>query len=69
VASVRDLSPAAVIAAFLEIPEATIRWWAHKGHIRRRGTGPRGIALYDAREVAEYAYECGRTRWKPPVVA
>lgn len=48
------LSPAAVIAAYLDLPEATIRWWAHKGHIRRRGTGHRGLALYDADEVRAY---------------
>jgi hypothetical protein len=34
---------------------ATVRSWAHRGLLARRGTGPRGRALYDVGEAERLA--------------
>ncbi len=51
----RRLVDTYALAAFLGIPPATLRSWAHRGKITRRGTSPQGWALYDAAEVAGVA--------------
>lgn len=56
----RGLLDGPVLAAFLKIPYPTIRWWASEGLIERKGTGPRGVALYDVGEVARLAVQRGR---------
>ena len=59
------LADTKAIAYMLGKPEATIRSWAHRGHLRRRGTGPRQTALYDVDEVLKFATRHG-LRDKPP---
>jgi hypothetical protein len=49
------LADTQAIALSVGRPEATIRWWAHRGWLTRRGTGPRGRALYDLTEATELA--------------
>jgi hypothetical protein len=49
------LADTAAIALSVGRPEATIRWWAFKGWLKRRGTGPHGRALYDLTEASELA--------------
>lgn len=49
------LADTAAIALSVGRPEATIRYWAHRGWLARRGTGPRGRALYDVTEAGELA--------------
>ena len=46
-------------AASARVHPETIRTWAHRGAIMRRGTGPRRRALYDLDEVMAYAAEMG----------
>ena len=53
------LADTKAIAFMLMRPEATIRSWAHRGHLRRRGTGPRQTALYDVEEVLKFATRHG----------
>lgn len=54
--------PGPLIAALLGVPAGTLRRWAARGHIRRRGTGANGVALYDLHAVADYARSRGRTK-------
>jgi len=49
------LADTAATALSVGRPEPTIRYWAHRGWLKRRGTGPRGRALYDLTEAAELA--------------
>lgn len=62
----RTIFPARVVAAFLtnvadlNVSEATIRQWASRGHIKRRGTGANGCGLYDPREVLNHARHADR---------
>ena len=53
------LADTEAIAYMLGKPPATIRSWAHRGHLRRRGTGPRQTALYDVDEVLKFATRRG----------
>jgi hypothetical protein len=41
------------LAAWLKISPATVRSWAHRGRLTRRGRDRRGRALYSATEAAE----------------
>ena len=41
------------------VPAATIRTWAARGHLARRGTDARGRTLYDLDEVHECAARRG----------
>lgn len=54
------LIPGPLVAALLGIPASTLRRWNHHGHVRRRGTGHAGVALYDLSEVRAYARSLGR---------
>jgi hypothetical protein len=38
---------------------ATVRSWAHRGLLARRGTGERGRALYDVAEAEQLAARLG----------
>jgi hypothetical protein len=49
------LAPTESIAVLVGRPEPTIRYWAHRGWLHRRGTGPRGRAMYDVDEAQELA--------------
>jgi hypothetical protein len=49
------LADGQALALFLDINPGTIRKWASLGYIQRRGTGPRGRAMYDPREVTRFA--------------
>jgi hypothetical protein len=40
----------------------TIRSWAHRGQLARRGTGPRNRALYSITEAEELAARLGPGR-------
>jgi DNA-binding transcriptional MerR regulator len=48
-------APTESIAVLTGRPEPTIRYWAHRGWLTRRGTGPHGRALYDVDEAQELA--------------
>ena len=45
------LADTQAIAFMTHRAPATIRSWAHRGLLERRGTGPRGIALYSVEEA------------------
>lgn len=47
------LADTQAIAFFARRSPATVRSWAHRGLLTRRGTDQRGRALYDLNEVAE----------------
>jgi hypothetical protein len=49
------LAPTESIAVLVGRPEPTIRGWAHRGWLTRRGTGPHGRAMYDVDEAQELA--------------
>lgn len=59
--STDDLQPAAVISTWLsgeylrEINEGTIRQWANRGKIIRRGLDPKGRVLFSLSQVTLYA--------------
>ena len=59
------LADTEAIAYMLGKPPATIRSWAHRGHFRRRGTGPRQTALYDVDEVLKFATRRGLLDSRP----
>lgn len=45
------LADTQAIAVMTSRTPATIRSWAHRGLIQRRGTGRRGIALYSVEDA------------------
>lgn len=47
----RWLADTQAIALLTRVKPATVRSWAHRGHLTRHGTGPRGTALYDVEEA------------------
>jgi len=49
------LADTAAIAVLTGRPEPTIRGWAHRGWLTRRGTGPHGRAMYDVDDAQELA--------------
>jgi MerR HTH family regulatory protein len=49
------LADTQAIAVLTGRPASTIRWWAHKGWLTRRGTDEQGRALYDPEEAARVA--------------
>ena len=49
------LADTAAIALAVGRAPSTIRWWASKGWLTRRGTGHHGRALYDLAEAAGLA--------------
>ena len=49
------LVDAYALATALDVQPATIRQWAARGHITRRGTSPQGLALYNVVEVVQHA--------------
>ena len=49
------LADTEAIAHLVKRPQPTIRWWAHRGLLTRRGTGPHRRALYDIDEAKELA--------------
>src|SRR5215475_13660979 len=51
----KGLADTESIAFMVSRPQATIRSWAHRGDLKRRGTGPHGRALYDVDEALELA--------------
>jgi hypothetical protein len=53
------LADTQAIAILTGRPESTIRSWAHRGLIGRKGTGKRGLALYDIDEAQELARRLG----------
>lgn len=48
--------------AALNIPAATVRWWASKGLIHPAGKAPGGAHLYSIADVSEVA---GRPKQRP----
>jgi hypothetical protein len=54
-AEMAALADTAAIALATGRRPATIRYWAHRGWLHRRGTGPHGRALYDLTEASELA--------------
>ena len=47
----RWLADTQSIALMAKVEFSTVRSWACRGLLHRRGTGPRGIALYDVEEA------------------
>lgn len=45
------LADSQAIAALLNVQPATIRSWAHRGRIKRRGKDQQGRTLYDIAEA------------------
>ena len=63
----RWLADTQSIAFMTGVTPATVRSWAHRGHLTRRGTGPRGTALYDVEEADALIDNRRHTlqRWEP----
>lgn len=49
------LADTLAIAFLTGRPPATIRSWAHRGHLTRHGTDPRGRTMYDITEAQQLA--------------
>lgn len=49
------LADTKALAAWLKISPATVRSWAHRGRLTRRGRDARGRTLYSLTEAAELA--------------
>ncbi len=50
---VLPLADTQAIAFMLKVAPGTVRSWASRGHLARRGTSPDGRALYDVDEAGE----------------
>jgi DNA-directed RNA polymerase specialized sigma24 family protein len=49
------LADALALAALLHVSPATVRSWAHRGRLDRRGRDPRGRTLYSIAEASALA--------------
>lgn len=49
------LAEGELIAYLTGRPEATIRWWAHKGWLKRHGKDSHGRTLYSIEEAQQLA--------------
>lgn len=54
----RTTVPTKIAALALNVPEATIRQWAHRGRLTRYGTP--GRAEYDIEELSDLAAQLDR---------
>lgn len=52
------------IAHMTHVTPATIRKWAQRGHLTRKGTGPRNRALYSITQAEQHAMK-RRTQQAP----